>query len=92
MDISSPFLQPLQTLASDIDLRHLGPCPGLNAAANHGYLEHSGVQTIESTVAGLGAAYNLAAPAAAFLAAYAIIFDGKEACITHCSQYLTNQR
>lgn len=24
-----------------------GPCPGLNALANHGYLPHSGIATIE---------------------------------------------
>jgi hypothetical protein len=37
--------------ASDIR----GPCPGLNAAANHGYLPRNGIATIEQTVAGLGA-------------------------------------
>lgn len=31
-----------------------GPCPGLNAAANHGYLPRSGVASIEETVRGLG--------------------------------------
>lgn len=30
-----------------------GPCPGLNAAANHGYLPRSGVASIEETVRGL---------------------------------------
>ena len=37
--------------ASDIR----GPCPGLNAAANHGYLPRNGIATIEQTVSGLGA-------------------------------------
>lgn len=32
-----------------------GPCPGLNAAANHGYLPRSGIASIEETVSGLGA-------------------------------------
>ena len=32
-----------------------GPCPGLNAAANHGYLPRSGIASLEETVAGLGA-------------------------------------
>ena len=32
-----------------------GPCPGLNAAANHGYLPRSGIVSLEETVAGLGA-------------------------------------
>lgn len=30
-----------------------GPCPGLNAAANHGYLPRSGIATLEETVRGL---------------------------------------
>ena len=53
-----------------------GPCPGLNAAANHGYLPRSGIATIEQTVSGLGALYNLDAPITAFLAAYAVAVDG----------------
>ena len=32
-----------------------GPCPGLNAAANHGYLPRSGIVSLEETIAGLGA-------------------------------------
>lgn len=32
-----------------------GPCPGLNAAANHGYLPRSGIVSLEQTVDGLGA-------------------------------------
>ena len=32
-----------------------GPCPGLNAAANHGYLPRSGIASLAETVAGLGA-------------------------------------
>ncbi|OQO04752.1 hypothetical protein B0A48_09675 [Cryoendolithus antarcticus] len=53
-----------------------GPCPGLNAAANHGYLPRNGIASIEQTVAGLGTLYNLAPDATAFLAAYAIATDG----------------
>ena len=30
-----------------------GPCPGLNAAANHGFLPRSGIWTIEQTVRGM---------------------------------------
>ncbi|EME42780.1 hypothetical protein DOTSEDRAFT_176075 [Dothistroma septosporum NZE10] len=53
-----------------------GPCPGLNAAANHGYLDRSGVQTMETTINGLGSLYGMSVDLAGFLAAYAIIFDG----------------
>ncbi|CAF9909710.1 MAG: hypothetical protein GOMPHAMPRED_006846 [Gomphillus americanus] len=61
--------------ASDIR----GPCPGLNAAANHGYLPRNGIATIEQTVSGLGAAYNLGPVVTAALAAYAIALDGNVA-------------
>lgn len=53
-----------------------GPCPGLNAAANHGYLSHSGVTTIEETITGMGALFGMSPDLAGFLAAYAVIFDG----------------
>ena len=53
-----------------------GPCPGLNAAANHGYLPRSGIATLEQTVSGLSAAYNLGHVVAAALALYAITVDG----------------
>lgn len=56
------------------DLR--GPCPGLNAAANHGYLSRSGVQTLQKTIDGLGAAYGMSTDLAGILAAYAIAIDG----------------
>ena len=39
-----------------------GPCPGLNAAANHGYLPRSGIASIEETVSGLGAGKNHTLP------------------------------
>lgn len=53
-----------------------GPCPGLNAAANHGYLPRSGIVSLEQTVSGLGALYNMSPELAAALAAYAIAIDG----------------
>ncbi|CZT17407.1 uncharacterized protein RCC_03241 [Ramularia collo-cygni] len=39
------------------DLR--GQCPGLNAAANHGFLKRNGIPTIANTVSGLREAYNM---------------------------------
>jgi hypothetical protein len=53
-----------------------GPCPGLNAAANHGYLPRSGVAHITDAIEGLGALYAMSAELSGFLAAYAIAFDG----------------
>lgn len=48
----------------------------MDPAANHGYLPRNGIATIEETVAGLGAAYNLGPVVTAALAAYAIALDG----------------
>lgn len=53
-----------------------GPCPGLNAAANHGYLPRSGLATIPETIQGMYDLYGMSADLAGFLAVYAIIFDG----------------
>ena len=53
-----------------------GPCPGLNAAANHGYLPRNGAATIQQTITGLGAMYGMSTDLAAVLAAYAIVIDG----------------
>ena len=36
-----------------------GPCPGLNAAANHNYLNRNEITTITDTAGGLAAAYGL---------------------------------
>lgn len=56
------------------DLR--GQCPGLNAAANHGFLPRNGKATIQQTVDGLVKAYNMDAGLAIGLAAIAIIISG----------------
>ncbi|EPE28884.1 Cloroperoxidase [Glarea lozoyensis ATCC 20868] len=53
-----------------------GPCPGLNAAANHGFLPRSGVTTITQTVNGLGAAYSFGPEFAAALSVIAIGLTG----------------
>ncbi|EME41910.1 hypothetical protein DOTSEDRAFT_135330 [Dothistroma septosporum NZE10] len=45
-----------------------GQCPGLNAAANHGYLNRNGISSIPNAIQGLGAAYNMAPDLAGFLA------------------------
>lgn len=56
------------------DLR--GQCPGLNAAANHGFLPRNGRATIQDTVTGLGAAYNMSPDLAIGLAVIAILISG----------------
>ncbi|KAF2658637.1 Cloroperoxidase [Lophiostoma macrostomum CBS 122681] len=53
-----------------------GPCPGLNAAANHGFLPRNGLPNIQQTVDGLAAAYGLGREFAAALAVIAITLTG----------------
>lgn len=53
-----------------------GPCPGLNAAANHGYIPHNGVGSITDFIDGTYKAYGMATDLAGFLAVYGAVFDG----------------
>ncbi|KAI9727902.1 MAG: hypothetical protein M1828_005307 [Chrysothrix sp. TS-e1954] len=53
-----------------------GPCPGLNAAANHGYLPHNGIATIQQYITGTYQVFGMAQDIAAFLAVYGAVFDG----------------
>ena len=53
-----------------------GPCPGLNAMANHGYLPHNGVGSINDFISGTQNAFGMGADLATFLAIYGAIFDG----------------
>ncbi|KAK0103058.1 hypothetical protein ONS95_000765 [Cadophora gregata] len=56
------------------DLR--GQCPGLNAAANHGYLPRNGKVTTTQTITGLGEAYNMSPDLSLFLAIVSIALAG----------------
>ncbi|KAJ5585785.1 hypothetical protein N7450_005572 [Penicillium hetheringtonii] len=53
-----------------------GPCPGLNAAANHAYIPRSGIASIEEVARGLNKLYNLGIELGIFLAAYAVVTNG----------------
>lgn len=53
-----------------------GPCPGLNAAANHGFISHSGIGSIGDFITGCQAAFGMGADLATFLAVYGAVFDG----------------
>lgn len=53
-----------------------GQCPGLNAAANHGFLPRNGIANTQQTTEGLAAAYNMAPDLAIFLAAVSIGLSG----------------
>ncbi|KAI1369416.1 hypothetical protein F5Y08DRAFT_325422 [Xylaria arbuscula] len=53
-----------------------GPCPGLNALANHGYIPHNGVATVAEIVKGSMDVFGMGTDLATFLAIYGAVFDG----------------
>ncbi|KAB8556610.1 hypothetical protein FH972_025647 [Carpinus fangiana] len=53
-----------------------GPCPGLNAMANHGYIPHNGVATIQQFVDGTYDVFGMGVDLGGFLAIYGAVFDG----------------
>lgn len=53
-----------------------GPCPGLNALANHGYLPHNGVADIATIIKAVNEAYGMSLDLGGFLAVYGTVFDG----------------
>lgn len=56
------------------DLR--GPCPGLNALANHNYLPHDGVATISQFVDATNKVFGMGVDLATFLSVYGAVMDG----------------
>jgi len=56
------------------DLR--GPCPGLNALANHNYLPHDGVATIAQYIEATNEVFGMGLDLATFLSTYAAVMDG----------------
>ncbi|KAF4542401.1 Chloroperoxidase [Lasiodiplodia theobromae] len=53
-----------------------GPCPGLNALANHNYLPHDGVATITQFVEATNQVYGMGVDLATFLSIYGAVMDG----------------
>lgn len=53
-----------------------GPCPGLNALANHNYLPHNGVATITQFVAATNSVFGMGVDLATFLSVYGAVMDG----------------
>ncbi|KAK4625531.1 Dothistromin biosynthesis peroxidase dotB [Fulvia fulva] len=53
-----------------------GPCPGLNALANHGYLPRSEFATLPQFIAAATSVYGMGIGLATILAAYGGLFDG----------------
>ncbi|KAI4161935.1 MAG: hypothetical protein LQ342_004383 [Letrouitia transgressa] len=53
-----------------------GPCPGLNAMANHGYMPRNGVGTLTDFIDGTAAVFGMGTDLSSFLAVYGAVFDG----------------
>jgi hypothetical protein len=50
-----------------------GPCPGLNAMANHGYLPHNGVGSITQFTTATNKVFGMGLDLAAFLSVYGAV-------------------
>lgn len=59
-----------------------GPCPGLNALANHGYLPHNGVADIATLISATNKVYGMALDLGAFLAVYGTLINGNPVSLT----------
>ncbi|KAL9578266.1 MAG: hypothetical protein Q9212_005823 [Teloschistes hypoglaucus] len=59
-----------------------GPCPGLNALANHGYLPHNGFAPATTLIKALNQAYGMSLEFGTFLAQYGTVFDGDSISLT----------
>ncbi|KAI5358292.1 putative chloroperoxidase [Septoria linicola] len=53
-----------------------GPCPALNALANHNYLPHNGIATIPQFIEATGKGFGMSVDLSTLLAIYAAIMDG----------------
>ncbi|KAF4555584.1 Dothistromin biosynthesis peroxidase dotB-like protein 2 [Elsinoe fawcettii] len=53
-----------------------GPCPGLNALANHNYLPHNGVGTITQFIEGTTKVFGMGVDLATFLSTYGAVVSG----------------
>ncbi|TXB95668.1 hypothetical protein FocTR4_00016117 [Fusarium oxysporum f. sp. cubense] len=53
-----------------------GPCPGLNALANHGYLPRNGVADMQTIIKATNEVYGMSLDLGGFLAVYGTVFNG----------------
>lgn len=67
-------IYPLQRAPGPGDLR--GPCPGLNAMANHGYIPHNGISTVLQMTTASQKVFGMSIELAAFLSVYSAVFSG----------------
>ncbi|KAH7180040.1 Chloroperoxidase [Fusarium flagelliforme] len=53
-----------------------GPCPGLNALANHGYINRNGVTSLVETIGAINKVYGMGIDLATILATMGVVFVG----------------
>ncbi|KAJ4387394.1 hypothetical protein N0V93_007985 [Gnomoniopsis smithogilvyi] len=53
-----------------------GPCPGLNALANHNYIPHNGVPTFAQAIDATNKVFGMGLDLATFLSVYGSVIDG----------------
>ncbi|KAI7771419.1 hypothetical protein LZL87_010859 [Fusarium oxysporum] len=53
-----------------------GPCPGLDALANHGYLPRNGVADMQTIIKATNGVYGMSLDLGGFLAVYGTVFNG----------------
>jgi len=53
-----------------------GPCPGLNALANHGYISRDGIASLPETVAAINQVYGMGVDLALVLAIMGVVWTG----------------
>jgi len=63
-------------VAPNLNVDARGPCPGLNAMANHGYLPHNGVANIQQFIDQTYAVFGMGNDLGGFLAVYGALIDG----------------
>lgn len=66
-----------------------GPCPGLNAAANHGFLSRDGIVTFNELVAAQQNVYNVGYDLAVVLATLGVGLDGEHSPVWHQTHVTT---
>ncbi|KUJ15136.1 Cloroperoxidase [Mollisia scopiformis] len=59
-----------------------GPCPGLNALANHNYLPHDGFATIDQFVSATNEVFGMSLDLGLFLSVYGTVMDGNPLSLT----------
>lgn len=79
-------LDPFANKAIDVTGKHAfkaptetdqrGPCPGLNAMANHGYINRNGVVSLIDAVVGMHRVYNMGVDLALILALLGVVWTG----------------